>query len=240
MTIKIVDGKIIHEGICIICNKKWQQSRPLRGTVCSAICRGILLKQNTKSLKPDEKRICKSCKKEFIVRPTSKVEHCSITCFNARPTRLRKGENLINICLQCNIKFKPCYGNPEQKYCSQQCAGKAYALPNKICPICNTEFKPKINKQEHCSRKCANNSKIPKNNLYYKTMVKTHCERCNWKEEPAILEYHHIDRNRKNNKKSNIIVLCPNCHTLDHFKNKDGQFKNNLGRPKINPYLDLM
>jgi hypothetical protein len=23
--------------------------------------------------------------------------------------------------------------------------------------------------------------------------------------------------------------LCPNCHSLDHFYAKDGQFKNNLG-----------
>lgn len=51
------------------------------------------------------------------------------------------------------------------------------------------------------------------------------CERCGFK-ETGILQVHHKDRNRKNNKKENIEIICPNCHTLEHFNNKDGQFHN--------------
>ena len=58
------------------------------------------------------------------------------------------------------------------------------------------------------------------------------CGRCGWKEEPAILEKHHKDRNRKNNHRSNLEYLCPTCHTLEHFHAKDGQFKNNYGKKK--------
>lgn len=38
------------------------------------------------------------------------------------------------------------------------------------------------------------------------------CEKCGYDECPAILEAHHIDRDRSNNVIENLMVLCPNCH----------------------------
>jgi hypothetical protein len=26
------------------------------------------------------------------------------------------------------------------------------------------------------------------------------------------------------------MLVCPNCHSEEHFEKKDGQFKNNFGR----------
>lgn len=45
------------------------------------------------------------------------------------------------------------------------------------------------------------------------------CARCNWSEINIYtgkipLEVEHIDGNYLNNKESNLIVLCPNCHSL--------------------------
>lgn len=58
------------------------------------------------------------------------------------------------------------------------------------------------------------------------------CVICGYKEHPEILQVHHIDRNRSNNIKSNLEVLCPNCHTWEHYQNQDGlftqKFKNQL------------
>jgi len=34
-------------------------------------------------------------------------------------------------------------------------------------------------------------------------------------------EIHHRDRNRENNRMDNLLVLCPNCHSLMHW-NLDG------------------
>lgn len=42
------------------------------------------------------------------------------------------------------------------------------------------------------------------------------CARCGFDAEPAILGVHHIDRNRRNNALTNLEVLCPNCHSLEH------------------------
>ena len=51
------------------------------------------------------------------------------------------------------------------------------------------------------------------------------CERCDYDEFPEILEIHHKDRDRTNNERENLEVLCPNCHAIDHLKHKDGRFK---------------
>jgi hypothetical protein len=59
------------------------------------------------------------------------------------------------------------------------------------------------------------------------------CERCGWDKDTRILELHHKDCDRKNNHRSNLALLCPNCHTLEHFIGGTGQFKNNKGRKQI-------
>jgi len=48
------------------------------------------------------------------------------------------------------------------------------------------------------------------------------CKIVEWQGQLLILELHHIDGNHKNNKKANLQLLCPNCHSLkdNHCKNK--------------------
>lgn len=49
--------------------------------------------------------------------------------------------------------------------------------------------------------------------------LRTHpykCEICgisDWLGADLILQLHHIDGNRENNKEENLALLCPNCHT---------------------------
>lgn len=51
------------------------------------------------------------------------------------------------------------------------------------------------------------------------------CERCGFDANPVILGVHHKDRNRKNNEASNLEVLCPNCHSLEHAKHISHGFR---------------
>jgi phage pi2 protein 07 len=37
-------------------------------------------------------------------------------------------------------------------------------------------------------------------------------------------QVHHRDRNRENNKMDNLLLLCPNCHSMLHY-NFDGSLK---------------
>jgi hypothetical protein len=51
------------------------------------------------------------------------------------------------------------------------------------------------------------------------------CERCDYSKIPEVLVVHHKDRNRENNNIENLEVLCPTCHSEEHFNNKDGNWK---------------
>jgi 5-methylcytosine-specific restriction endonuclease McrA len=44
------------------------------------------------------------------------------------------------------------------------------------------------------------------------------CEKCRNSLEGLKPNIHHIDGNPKNNKLSNLKVLCPNCHSKAHNK----------------------
>jgi RNase P subunit RPR2 len=49
------------------------------------------------------------------------------------------------------------------------------------------------------------------------------CEKCGYDKVSGILIVHHKDRDRTNNNLSNLIVLCPNCHAIEHYcENKNG------------------
>ena len=49
------------------------------------------------------------------------------------------------------------------------------------------------------------------------------CSKCgidSWNNEPIVLELEHIDGNSENNSKTNVCLLCPNCHSHRHIKQK--------------------
>lgn len=46
------------------------------------------------------------------------------------------------------------------------------------------------------------------------------CEKCGRSLKGIRPHIHHKDKNPKNNKKSNLILLCPNCHSKQHLKDK--------------------
>lgn len=72
------------------------------------------------------------------------------------------------------------------------------------------------------------------------------CELCGWGEinpftNTLPLEIHHIDGNYKNNKRKNLQVLCPNCHSLtENAKgaNRSGRDGRNKYAPRKNYCID--
>ncbi len=50
------------------------------------------------------------------------------------------------------------------------------------------------------------------------------CNRCGYDKYVGILKVHHKDRNRTHNTISNLELLCPNCHDLEHYLNNDGPY----------------
>lgn len=59
-------------------------------------------------------------------------------------------------------------------------------------------------------------------NRTYRKHLKSCCEFCGFiPAHTCQLDIDHIDKNRKNNKPSNLQTLCANCHRLKTFLNKD-------------------
>ena len=146
-------------------------------------------------------------------------------------------------CASCGNDFLCDGSRTKASYCSLSCysvARKSKPLEQIECKGCLTKFTPKKRSVIYCSKGCVKRTlqlKNIENGLFFsykkakKHLIKSAsgCSKCGWSDEIGVLELHHIDRNHKNNHISNLQILCPNCHSIDHFKSKDGQFSNNLG-----------
>ena len=107
------------------------------------------------------------------------------------------------VCLNCGEQI-----SPKKKFCNNQC---------------QKEFQYKSYIQKWKEGKIDGIRGEYQISMYIKTYLfkKYHnkCARCGWSERNQFthsipLEIEHIDGNYKNNKEDNLILLCPNCHSL--------------------------
>ena len=64
------------------------------------------------------------------------------------------------------------------------------------------------------------------------------CQKCGWGEKNPYtqtigLEIHHIDGNCTNNRKDNLELLCPNCHSLTDNYGSLNKVSHRFHRDKI-------
>jgi hypothetical protein len=141
-------------------------------------------------------------------------------------------------CEQCDaIFFVPKHFLEKQRFCSIECRGESQQTRlDLICANCSQLFtrplaKLKLAKhgKHFCSRSCKeeyttnfgkdftglkDGKSIGKKAKNERGRV---CEHCGWDAVPEVILVHHIDMNRKNNDESNLKVLCPNCHAIEHL-----------------------
>jgi hypothetical protein len=137
------------------------------------------------------KKDCEICGSEFefIATRANKAKYCSRSCYYAS----MKGRGSVkHSCLHCGTEFFDA-PSKNRKYCSISCVNKG----NK------KTFKPKYS--------------TVRKMMLAREMIKE-CNRCGYSEIPDILGVHHKDRDRTNNQISNLEVLCPNCHSIEHMK----------------------
>jgi 5-methylcytosine-specific restriction endonuclease McrA len=196
---------MIHTGTCANCGTFYTRNRPLRGTTCSPICRAALFKRKR------ETRICMNCGASFETTPASRVRHCSIACFNRRA---RQKADMVRTCEKCGKSYKRKAGQTRRRFCSRHCAIIAQHGPAQL----NLKVFP---------RGRGTLSKTSNSNKVIRAFKETFpfCQRCGWREEPTILHVHHKDRNRANRFASNLEVLCPTCHVLEHYRAGDAIWK---------------
>lgn len=105
----------------------------------------------------------------------------------------------------------------------------------KVCPICGNDFETKLGHPREktvCSNSCANtffrsgeshpNHKKDgdlNGEIKYRTICFRHHEKkCVCCDEKNIVEAHHYDGNKKNNKPENFVPLCPTHHKYWHSR----------------------
>ena len=123
--------------------------------------------------------------------------------------------------------------NKDKVFCSLTCYG-LYSRKNNPCQVCGKLIRAGLNKKT-CSRACANRSRegirykigSPKDKAKLFRGLKLQllkergniCGRCSYNKY-EILQVHHKDRDRSNNKLDNLELICPNCHYEEHFLEK--------------------
>lgn len=115
-------------------------------------------------------------------------------------------------------------------------AHTASCKKRKPCPVCGSLVK---GKNITCSHACANsffrsNDNHPnwKPEQYKTTCFLYHERRCIICDEFRIVEVHHADENKSNNKPENLVPLCPTHHQYWHSKHR------NLIESRVRKYVE--
>ena len=171
---------------------------------------------------------CRHCGTMVLIPPHrfATFKYCSRRC-GALAIRVEMSAN----CHVCGKHFSHIASRANSaKYCSRGCYYKAMHIKGTVrvqCHHCGKVFQDSPSThRKFCSRQCTRKSSIDvwqpgfqtaRKNMIHRDMLRQ-CERCGYREERQILVVHHRDRNRRNNALSNLEVLCPNCHALEHRK----------------------
>jgi len=127
-----------------------------------------------------------------------------------------------NNCLNCG---KECH-RVKAIYCSAQCRNDY---------IYDRYIKEWLEGKNDGSKKSGKAGIYPSGHVmrYLLEQSKEACEICGWNKKHSVskrtlVQTHHIDGNRENNKRDNLKVLCPNCHSLtttwmNHGNRRDKQ-----------------
>ncbi len=137
-------------------------------------------------------------------------------------------------CLMCS---KPIYRRPSEitetksrVFCSAVCYGLS-CRKETPCVVCGKGILAGHHKKT-CSRFCSNKHRASQNYIQNKPIDKVvtlrrikvrllkirgeKCERCDYN-KIKVLQVHHTNKNRADNRLSNLELICPNCHYEEHY-----------------------
>lgn len=200
--IDMEEQRRIHPATCLICKAdfKAQYRRGRPQMYCSTGCCREAMRLQRTALKNIPKK-CDQCSKDFFVNKwKTQQRFCSKQCTGAFNSKY--GGSVHTNCSVCGnaVRRNPGKMRFEQVFCGYECMGKARRLEA-----------PKSGKQAAVRKWFSRLNRM------------SSCEECGYDEVPGILVLHHKDRDRTNNVLTNLAILCPNCHALEHLKeNKTG------------------
>lgn len=165
------------------------------------------------------KRNCIRCDKEFETR-MSEIKRgygkfCGRTCSSRHRAANVVPKEPNCECAECGVRFhKPPSRLKNSRsgffFCSKKCKDIAARVDGGKKPWHPAHY-------------------LSESKWNYRTVgIRIHgakCNKCGYDKHPKILEVHHKDRDRTNNKVENLEVLCPNCHMEEHLLNEDGKWR---------------
>ena len=154
-------------------------------------------------------KLCKKCNSSFEVQK-GLINYCSLSCKNKRNHTAESKDKISKKVLanwKSGVMDKIDY----------------YALNNSP----QKKERTKATWDRKTNEKHLNGEKLHVQTVRKIMLKKSEykCGICNlsdWLGEPVTLELHHINGDNKNNEISNLIILCPNCHSqTDNFRAKN-------------------
>ncbi len=149
--------------------------------------------------KKQKPKICFYCGKSFTGKYNKKF--CSISCSvsfsNQRRNRFKEEQQTDIYCAYCGVKII----NRHSRFCSL---------------LCSSEYKKNESYKRIEEDQIVSHGTLRK---YLLNKQNEKCSRCGWGERNPLsnsvcLDLHHKDGNAKNNRLSNVELICPNCHSL--------------------------
>lgn len=180
--------------------------------------------------------VCAYSECTVIFTPSAHNQTCC--CKGHRDLHRRARNTKLCESAKCQKQFSP--RDKHQRFCSRSCSGSTVQTGRERktrteCPICKTKF---LGKSDTCSLICKvmlrrdtwfekaelgdpdTQRKLP--TVLRQALLEEanwQCEKCSWGEPnpvtgKPILTVNHVDGNWRNNRRSNLEVICYNCHTL--------------------------
>lgn len=155
---------------------------------------------------------CKSCNNKIIYKNKESKDKifCNRSCaaiYNDKKYIKRVSEHKNKNCKWCSVEI----GKVPNSYCSQKCY-QNYSFMNNFLDWYYNIYIPKTAHTELFKK-------------FLETIYGYKCSFCGistHEGERIVLQLEHIDGDHLNNKKENICLLCPNCHSqTDTYKGKN-------------------
>lgn len=156
-------------------------------------------------------KLCNVCKQEFSYYQYPSIEQkeprktCSNKCRYSlmKQTKHKDKENSykIYVCIYCKKEFTA-YKGGVNKYCSQKCH---------YLDATGKKKERKITQEDETKSYITINKKL--RNYLLETLKG--CEICGSRND---LQVHHKNRDRSNNTRENLLLLCKTCHAKEHIK----------------------
>ena len=132
-----------------------------------------------------------------------------MTQFNGNRGFWKKCITMNKFCIQCK-KIMKTLG-----FCSNECR-REFTEFNKY--LVNYKIKTASEESYKMLKRFPIGTKVKTEPTSYRKLKKEKCTDCGI-EDKRLLIVHHKDGNRKNNKESNLVTLCWNCHFKAHNYN---------------------